>query len=164
MRPFALALVGWVSLMGGWGELASARVAASSASCQPPPATIEATVSSERPPQSGLAVPSLWWAQAQFDPDSGCLIRRWVAYPDRQRIDFIVNRRRWRRLDYLDRYRTLNQFGTVARSYSYDLQVLDAKRTCLATYRCQFQRSPPRCRVAFGSLLQQYLPTTPASP
>jgi len=164
MRSVALALSGLVGVMGGCGGLASAQVAPSQASCQsPPPAATAATVSSERPPQSGLAVPSLWWAQAQFDPDGGRLTSRWVAYPQHQRIDLIVSRQRWRGLDYLDRYRTLHQFGTVARAYGYDLQVLDGERSCLATYRCQFQRSPPRCRVAFGSLLQPYLQTAPAS-
>jgi hypothetical protein len=80
-------------------------------------------------------VPSLWWSKEQFDPFAGRLIANWLAYPEEKRIDLVVNWQLWTILDYLSRYRLINQFGTVARDYGYNLRVFNQQKKCLATYQ-----------------------------
>ncbi|NJL52801.1 MAG: hypothetical protein HC930_12365 [Hydrococcus sp. SU_1_0] len=58
---------------------------------------------------------SFWWAALQFDPFDGKLVQNWLAYPQKQQINLIVNWQLWTLLDYFGRYRFVNQFGTVAR-------------------------------------------------
>jgi hypothetical protein len=99
--------------------------------------------------QQGLTIPSLWWAQEQFDPFGGRLITDWIAYPNQRRIDLVVNRQLWSLLNYVDRYRFVNKFGTVAREYKYNLRIFDRQNKCLVTYACNFQVSPNRCEIDF---------------
>lgn len=85
--------------------------------------------------EESLSIPSLWWAKQQFDPFKGKLIRNWLAYGDQRRIDLVVNRQLWSLMNYLDRYRFINQFGTVARNYNYNLRIINQYQECLATYQ-----------------------------
>ncbi len=101
----------------------------------------------------GLAKPSLWWDTEQFDPFEGQLVNGWLAFPKEQRIDLIVNRQLWSLMDYIQRYRYVNQLGTVARGYQYDLRILTNPNRCLATYVCQVRSdSAQDCLIHFDSL------------
>ena len=91
--------------------------------------------------------PDLWWAKEQFDTFDGNLIINWLIYPEQQQIDLIVNRQIWTGLTYLDQYRLVNQFGTVARSYGYDLRVFNQQKFCLAIYNCNFSTTKPQCEI-----------------
>lgn len=137
--------------------------------CQPVSAQVPGSVSCEAPldaqllaakpqgniitaktiSQEGLTIPSLWWAQEQFDPFGGRLIANWIAYPDERRIDLVVNRQLWSLLNYVERYRFVNKFGTVAREYQYNLRVFDRQNKCLVTYACNFQVTPNHCEIDF---------------
>jgi hypothetical protein len=93
--------------------------------------------------QTGLTVPSLWWVQEQVQAElGGKLIDRWIAYPAQGgqpgRVDFVVNRQFWSLLDYLERYTFLSDFGTAARSYGYNVRVLNTQREVLAAHTCDF--------------------------
>lgn len=99
--------------------------------------------------QEGLTIPSLWWAREQFDPFSGRAIVDWIAYPNEKRIDLVVNRQLWSLLNYVERYRFVNKFGTVAREYKYNLRVFDRQNKCLVTYTCNYQLKPNRCEINF---------------
>jgi hypothetical protein len=99
--------------------------------------------------ETGLTIPSLWWAKEQFDPFGGRLINHWLADRNQRRIDMIVNRQLWSLLDYGKRYRLINQFGTVAREYQYDLRVFNQQKKCLATYTCNFSLNPHQCEINF---------------
>jgi hypothetical protein len=99
--------------------------------------------------EEGLTIPSLWWAKEQFDPFGGRLINHWLAYPNERRIDIVVNRQLWSLLDYLERYRFVNEFGTVARDYQYNLRIFDRQKKCLVTYSCNFQATPHQCAIDF---------------
>ena len=86
--------------------------------------------------QEYLSHPSLWWAKQQFDPYKGKLVRNWLAYNEENRIDLVVNRQLWSLMNYLDRYRFLHEFGTVSRSYNFNLRIVNQYEECLATYYC----------------------------
>ena len=91
--------------------------------------------------------PNLWWAKEQFDTFEVNLIDNWLMYPQQQQIDLIVNRQVWLALGYLDHYRLVNQFGTVARTYGYNLRIFNQRQQCLAIYSCNFATTPPQCTV-----------------
>ncbi|MFE1748532.1 hypothetical protein [Coleofasciculus sp. H7-2] len=96
--------------------------------------------------QAKPTIPSLWWAEEQF---GGKLLENWLAYPNRQRVDLVVNRQLWSLLNYMGRYSFVNSFGTVARDYGYNTRVFIANQPQepLATYTCNFSTSPPVCNL-----------------
>ena len=102
----------------------------------------EAIASRKSTPDAAKA--SFWWAVEQFDPFNGKLIQNWVASSQKEQIDMIVDRQLWTLLDYFDRYRLVNQFGTVARKYGYSLIVFDRQNQCLASYKYNASIRPPK--------------------
>lgn len=101
--------------------------------------------------QEFLSIPSLWWAKQQFDIFKGKLVRNWLAYPDQTRIDLVVNRQLWSLMNYLDRYRLINEFGTVSRGYGYNLRIVNQYAQCLATYHYNNNDSVPQWEINFYS-------------
>ncbi len=106
-----------------------------------PPASVTATTIS----RTGLTIPSLWWVWEQYAAQErygNKLIENWIAYPGngRQpgRVDFVVNRQLWSMIDYLERYTFIHEFGTVARSYGYNIRIFDNRSNFLAAYTCDF--------------------------
>jgi hypothetical protein len=130
-----------------------------SSSCQIPlkleaenrdrPESPETIITDRTISEDGLTVPSLWWAKEQFDPFGGRLINNWIAYPNQRRIDIVVNRQLWSLLNYMERYRFVNEFGTVARDYQYNLRIFDRQNKCLVTYSCNFATNPNQCEINF---------------
>ena len=106
--------------------------------------------------QAQPTIPSLWWAEEQF---GGKLLENWLAYPDRQRVDLVVNRQLWSLLNYMERYSFVNSFGTVARDYGYNTRVFIANQPQepLATYTCNFSTSLPVCNLDIASSSQDSL-------
>jgi hypothetical protein len=94
-----------------------------------------------------LSNPSFWWAQEQFNEFNGKLIANWIAYRDKKRVDLVVNRQLWSLLDYLERYRFVNNFGSVARDYQYDVRVFNPQAVLLATYTCDYNLNLPKCEI-----------------
>lgn len=96
--------------------------------------------------QKQLTIPSIWWAREQF---GGKLLDNWLAYPAKEnrtpRIDLIVNRQIWSLLDYIERYKFVNNFGNVARDYGYNVRVFNYQQELLATYTCNFEIQPRLC-------------------
>ena len=93
---------------------------------------------------SDAAKASFWWAAEQFDPFNGKLVQNWVASPYKRQIDMTVDWQLWNLLDYFDRYRFVNQFGTVARNYGYSLNVFNQQNLCLASYKYNTDTRPPK--------------------
>ena len=112
----------------------------------------EEIITSQQPSQREMTTPSLWWAVEKIDPLNGDLVTNWIAKKNQKVIDLIVNNRLWSTLDYLDKYSFVNQFGTVAREYEYNLQVISQEQDCLATYTCEFAMNTPQCKISFESL------------
>jgi hypothetical protein len=102
-----------------------------------------------------LTTPSFWWTKQQFDEFDGKLTNNWIAYPDEKRIDLVVNSQLWTLLDYLGRYRFLNKFGTAARDYQYNVRVFNQQANHLATYTCDYGKTPPDCEIKIFDLFGQ---------
>ena len=101
--------------------------------------------------QADMTVPSFWWADEQF---GGKLLANWLAYTQKKRVDFVLNRQYWSFLDYLKRYAFVNQLGTVARDYGYNTRFFDETGAALATYTCNYQVQPPICKIELESSRQ----------
>jgi hypothetical protein len=69
-------------------------------------------------------MPSLWWTQDQF-PTQKKLVSEWLVYPQKKRIDLVVNSQYWNNLEYLDRYHLINRYGLVARRYGYNVRIFN---------------------------------------
>lgn len=112
---------------------------------------------------ASVAAPSLWWAIKQFDPFGGRLIDDWLTYPQIKQIDLTVNWQLWTLLDYLGRYRFINQFGTVAREYGYSLRIFNQQQQCLALYEYNDQTNPPKWEITIEGLGEDSLQVQPGS-
>lgn len=110
---------------------------------------------------TGIALPSLWWARQQFDPFGGRLINNWLADPEIKQINLFVNWQLWTLLDYVGRYRFVNQFGTVARKYGYELHILNHQKQCLASYQYNLESSPPKWEINLEQSAQDSLQVQP---
>ncbi|MEM9272661.1 MAG: hypothetical protein AAGA80_06815 [Cyanobacteria bacterium P01_F01_bin.143] len=110
---------------------------------------------------SGVVSPSLWWAREQFDPFGGRLIDDWLEDSQLKQIDLVVNWQLWTLLDYLDRYRLINQLGTVAREYDYNLRIINQQKQCLATYQYQSDNNPPKWEINLDGLGQDSFQVEP---
>lgn len=112
---------------------------------------------------ASIVAPSLWWAREQFDPFGGRLINDWLTYPQIKQIDLTVNWQLWTLLDYLGRYRFINQFGTVAREYGYSLRIFNQQQQCLALYEYNNRTNPPKWEITIEGLGEDSLQVEPAS-
>lgn len=112
---------------------------------------------------ASIVAPSLWWAQEQFDPFGGRLINDWLTYPQIKQIDLTVNWQLWTLLDYLGRYRFINQFGTVAREYGYSLRIFNQQQQCLALYEYNDRTNPPKWEITIEGLGEDSLQVEPGS-
>jgi len=101
--------------------------------------------------ESNTNLPGIWWAAEQFDPFDGKLIEGWSINTENQSIDLFVNRQFWNALDYISRYRLVNQIGTVVREYRYNLRLVNQQQKCLAFYSCDFTSNPYQCRIDFDA-------------
>ena len=106
---------------------------------------------------AGFSLPSLWWAKQQFDPFGGRLIDNWLTYPQIKQIDLTVNWQLWTLLDYLGRYRFINQLGTVVREYGYSLRVFNQQQQCLAHYKYNDEVNPPKWEITIEGVGQDSL-------
>ena len=107
---------------------------------------------------SAINLSSFWWAALQFDPFGGKLVQNWLAYPQKQQINLVVNWKLWTLLDYFGRYRFVNQFGTVARKHGYSLHIYNQKNQCLASYKYNPTSSPPKWELNLEELGRSSLP------
>ncbi|MGF1538925.1 MAG: hypothetical protein ACFCU5_00510 [Pleurocapsa sp.] len=107
--------------------------------------------------------PSLWWATEQFDPFAGRLVESWLTDTQVQQINLVVNWQLWTFLDYLGRYRFVNQFGTIARKYGYDLNIFNQTKQCLATYKYNTVSYPPKWEINLEQLGKNSLQIEPVN-
>lgn len=108
---------------------------------------LENNTTEEKKATAGFSIPSLWWAKEQFDPFSGRLIDSWLTYPQIKQIDLTVNWQLWTLLDYLGRYRFINQLGTAVREHGYNLRVFNQQQQCLALYKYNDTTNPPKWEI-----------------
>jgi hypothetical protein len=88
--------------------------------------------------ETGLTDPSLWWAYEQFGEG---ILQEWFAFPGTEnsfgRVDLLVNQDIWNDTNYLNRYVFINQFGTVAQQFGYNIRVFNPGGELLGAYICQ---------------------------
>jgi hypothetical protein len=100
-----------------------------------------------------LTVPSLWWAQKQFGSN---LLNYWVAYPGTDgtppRVELLVDQQVWNQTNYINRYAFINQIGTDAKDFGYDVRIFTWRGELLGAYICNFDAAPtnPHCNVFLG--------------
>lgn len=121
------------------------------------------------PAQSGLTVPSLWWAEAQFGQG---IVNGWqsydatASYPKLVRLT--VDSQLWRQLTVLNRYALVNHFAVVTRDTGYQLLVFDPQNNPVAAYTCNFDQVRPKylegVRDAQGRLVPDYVPALSPTP
>ncbi|WP_088890621.1 hypothetical protein [Leptolyngbya ohadii] len=87
--------------------------------------------------QTGLTVPSLWWAQQQY---GGTLLEYWFAFSGEDgtppRVDLLVNQQAWNNTDYLAQYSFLLRFGRVSEDFGYSTRVFNGRGELLGAYIC----------------------------
>ncbi len=121
----------------------------------------EEIIAEENIALSGVTIPNLWWAREQFDPFDGRLINNWLPNHQLKQIDLTVNWQLWTLLDYLGRYRFINQLGTVTRKYGYNLRIINQQKQCLATYQYESNSNPPKWEIKLDSMGQDSLQIEP---
>jgi hypothetical protein len=100
-------------------------------------------------PRFRSSVPSLWWTQDQLDRDAK-LVSNWLVYPEKKRIDLVVNPQFWNNLEYLERYKLVNRYGLVARRYGYNLRVFNLKFNevkPIVAYTCAHSATSSICNI-----------------
>jgi hypothetical protein len=106
----------------------------------------QGVVTPETISQTGLTVPSLWWAQQQY---GGNLLEYWFAFPGREdvppRVDLLVNQQVWNNTDYLAQYGFLLRFGRVSEEFGYSTRVFNGRGELLGAYICP--SNAPTCRI-----------------
>ena len=122
---------------------------------------IQADAMASQKSTSDAAKASFWWAAEQFDPFNGKLVQNWVASSQKEQIDMTVDRQLWTLLDYFDRYRFVNQFGTVARKYGYSLIIFDRQNRCLGSYKYNHNIKPPKWELNLDNYGEDSLQVEP---
>jgi hypothetical protein len=99
-----------------------------------------------------MTLPSLWWNRDSLTPQLGGrrLVMSWIAYEisdsGRQVVDVMINPQIWSVLTFNERFAVLNQFGTSARNFGYDLRFFhgSARNQRLAgIYACESKAASP---------------------
>jgi len=111
----------------------------------------------DRISQTGLTPPSLWWTREQF---GSSLVNYWLAYPSQDiqpgRVDLIVDPQLWNSYNYLQRYAFMNQFGTTAKEFRYNMRVFNPQGELLGAHICQFNSAVTNLNAACSIFLNSY--------
>ena len=95
--------------------------------------------------QTKLSIPSIWLTKNFFSKE---LLETWFINPDDTWIILVVNQLTWQKQEYMDIYKFINHFGSVAREYGYNLQICQPpQKKPIAAYFCDFEITPLNCNV-----------------
>ncbi len=111
----------------------------------------------ERFPKFRNSMPSLWWTQDQL-PNK--LVLNWLAYPQKKRIDLVVNPQFWNNLEYLERYQLINRYGLVSRRYGYNVRIFNLKFSevqPIVAYTCASVVATASCYIQWQEVNQRSL-------
>jgi hypothetical protein len=96
-------------------------------------------VNANKPSETSLTVPGLWWANQQFGDK---MLTNWFAYRRPQdhssQVRAVIRPDLWSRYTYLERYAFLKRFGATTSAAGYHLLVLDRQNYLLGSYTCDF--------------------------
>ncbi|TVP62773.1 MAG: hypothetical protein EA342_18745 [Leptolyngbya sp. LCM1.Bin17] len=118
-----------------------------------------------------MTLPSMWWNRDSLTPQLGGrrLVMSWISYKidnsGRQVIDVMVNPQIWAALSFNERFAVLNQFGTSARSFDYDLRFFHGSsrnQRLAGVYACE-PVAPSRATVPLDQLSFEQPDSEPSS-
>ncbi|TVQ08495.1 MAG: hypothetical protein EA368_11735 [Leptolyngbya sp. DLM2.Bin27] len=98
-----------------------------------------------------MTLPSLWWNRDSLTRHLGGrrLVQSWISYQIKDSatpvVDVLINPQMWSVLTYSERYAVLNQFGTAARSFGYNLRFFQGSthsNRLVGLYACEFDAQP----------------------
>jgi hypothetical protein len=96
-----------------------------------------------------ITSPSFWWTSEQF-PDR--LILNWIADAEAKEVYLLIDPKYWSFLDYVDRYRSIDRFGRVARNYGYNLKLCTPQKVTLAEYTCDLDNPRSSCQIWLNAI------------
>ena len=94
-----------------------------------------------------MTLPSLWWNRDSLSARLGGrrLVDSWISYQIKDSstpvVDMMINPQMWSVLTYNERYAVLNQFGTAARNFGYNLRFFQGNSRSyrlVGVYACEF--------------------------
>lgn len=106
---------------------------------------------SRRASAETMTLPSLWWNRDSLTSHLGGrrLVNSWLSYRIKDSgtgvIDVIINPQIWSVLTYNERFAVLNQFGTAARDFGYNLRFFEGNSRnyrIAGLYACDFADQP----------------------
>jgi hypothetical protein len=114
---------------------------------------VDGSVSSDSRQASAesMTLPSLWWNRDSLTRHLGGprLVQSWLSYQIADSsvtvVDVVINPQIWSVLTYNERFAVLNQFGTTARDFGYNLRFFQGNARSyrlVGLYACKFS-SPP---------------------
>ncbi|MBE9158837.1 hypothetical protein IQ265_18640 [Nodosilinea sp. LEGE 06152] len=98
-----------------------------------------------------MTLPSLWWNRDSLTSHLGGrrLVDSWISYQVEDSgtavVDVMVNPQMWSVLTYNERYAVLNQFGTAARDFGYNVRFFQGNSRSyrmMGLYACNFIEQP----------------------
>ena len=98
-----------------------------------------------------MTLPSLWWNRDSLTRHLGGprLVQSWLSYQiadsSIEVVDVIINPQIWSVLTYNERFAVINQFGTTARDFGYNLRFFQGNARSyrlVGLYACKFTPSP----------------------
>lgn len=98
-----------------------------------------------------MTLPSLWWNRDTLTRHLGGprLVQSWLSYQIADSsiavVDVMINSQIWSVLTYNERFAVLNQFGTAARDFGYNLRFFQGNARSyrlVGLYACQYTPSP----------------------
>ncbi len=98
-----------------------------------------------------MTLPSLWWNRDSLTPRLGGrrLVESWISYQIKDSatpvVDLLINPQMWSVLTYSERFAVLNQFGTTARNFGYNLRFFQGNTRnyrMIGLYACEFGAQP----------------------
>jgi hypothetical protein len=99
--------------------------------------------------QTKPSIPSLWLTTDLFGSE---FLEAWFVNPDDKWVILVVNQLTWEKQEYIDIYKFINHFGSVAREYDYNLQICQPReKKPIAAYFCDFETAPLNCHVEIQS-------------
>ena len=116
---------------------------------------------SRRASAEAMTLPSLWWNRDSLTPRLGGrrLVQSWISYEIKDSampvVDVLINPQMWSVLTYNERFAVLNQFGTAARDFGYNLRFFQGNARSyrmVGLYACEFGAQPGEVETCSASL------------
>jgi hypothetical protein len=124
---------------------------------------VEGSLSSDsrRASAEAMTLPSLWWNRDSLATHLGGrrLVQSWISYQIKDSstavVDVMVNPQMWSVLTYNERYAVLNQFGTAAGDFGYNLRFFQGNARnyrMVGLYACEFTVPPGAASAAIANV------------